>query len=243
MKSHRYDPFVITKKTVFMQRISDLVRSGHHLYVMGKIGAEKGYYLAEKFNKLYLVDRTHLQASRARKAGEATSRLLFWHPKEDATDLRWILLRSEGEDYLPVDAGENWVSALEDRTRITIDGYELVRMTKPGRSTPVWTWKYTRSQYDDIRTAIVAAIRHGNEEGLKQLIHTLWRSPGFSGVREQVKKIKDFIRSEWKRTRKNSESFPEIPEHLGFVRRLPDKGDKLSVVLKKLAKLSDTKPT
>jgi hypothetical protein len=68
----------------------------------------------------------------------------------------------------------------------------------------------------------------------------LWCSPGFSGVREQVKKVKDFIKAEWKRTRKDAESFPEIPEHLGYVRRLPDKGNKLSVILKKLKQLSDT---
>lgn len=239
MKSHRYDPFVFNKKTVFMQRIADLVRTGHHHYVSGKIGIDSAAYLAEKFNKLYLVDRTQMQASRARAAGEATARLLFLLPKDDAREVKWILLKTDGTDYIPANTAEHWRFALEDKMRITLDGYELVRITKPGTSRPVWTWKYTRTQYDDIRTAIVAAIRHRDDAGLNALIHTLWRSPGFAGVRDQVKKVKQFIQTEWKRTRRSSEDFPEIPEHLGYVRRLEDKGERLSAILKKRDRLLD----
>jgi hypothetical protein len=100
-------------------------------------------------------------------------------------------------------------------------------LTKPGADHPVWTWRYTRTRYEELREAVVQSIRRKRDDELRQLIHTLWRSPGFSGIREQVKKIADVIRSEWKRTRSNSETMPEIPARLGYVRRLPDVGKRL----------------
>jgi hypothetical protein len=220
------NPFILTKKTVFMQRICDLVRTGHNHYVQGTIPLEKAGFLAAKFEQRFQVERNKLESSRARKRGEHSARLLFWLP-EESEQVHWILLFCPGS---VIDESEKWRYALSDLIQLT--GYQLVRLTKSGADHPVWTWRYTRSRYDELREAIVQAIRRKRDDELRQLIHTLWRSPGFSGIREQVKKVGDVIRSEWKRTRGKNETMPEIPSRLGYVRRLPDIGLPWSELMK-----------
>jgi hypothetical protein len=221
------DPFIFTKKAVYMQRIADLVRTGHSLYVGGTIPLEKAGFLAAKFEQRFQVERGKLEASRARKRGEHSARLLFWLPEEEEEQVHWILLYCPGK---VIDASEKWRDALSDRIQVV--GYELVRLTKKGADHPVWTWRYTRTRYDELREAVVQAIRRKRDDELRQLIYVLWRSPGFAGIRAQVKKIADVIRGEWRRTRSKSEQMPEIPAHLGYVRRLPDVGKRWSQLIK-----------
>jgi hypothetical protein len=83
-----------------------------------------------------------------------------------------------------------------------------------------------------LRDAIVSAIRHRQDLEIKRLINSEWRSPGFAGVREQVKKMADLIREEWKRSRGKTEPLPEIPQRIGYVQRLPDKGKYIKAILK-----------
>jgi len=44
------DWFIFTKKTVVMQRLGDLARTGHIFYVAGQIPREKAGYLAGKLD-------------------------------------------------------------------------------------------------------------------------------------------------------------------------------------------------
>ncbi len=226
-----FDPFVFTKKTVLMQRLSDLVRTGHHHYVSGSIPIEKAAGLATKLDSLYDVDQGKLAASRQRKKGSASFRLLMFL-SDGETNVLWFLIRTEGE--IPEAATrEKWRNAIDDRIQLT--GYELVRLPRVGSQNPAFTWRYTKEQHDDLRHGLLQAIRTKRDDQVRQLIHSLWRSPGFAGTRAQVKKFADLIKSEWKRSR-GSDEMPEIPARLGYVRRLADKGARLSVLTNKGAK-------
>ncbi len=218
-----FDPFVFTKKTVLMQRLADLVRSGHYHYVTGSIPVEKAAALAVKLNMFFDVDQGKLLASRQRKKGAASFRLLMFLA-DGETSVLWFLLRTDGEIPEPA-TREKWRDALSDRIKLT--GYELVRLPRPGSKLPAYTWRYETARHDDLRNALLQAIRTKRDDELRQLIHTLWRTPGFAGARTQVKKFADLIKSEWKRSRGSDEK-PEIPTRLGYVRRLADKGAKLS---------------
>jgi hypothetical protein len=198
------------------------------MYVQGVIPLAKAGFLAAKFEQRFQVGRNKLEASRARKRGEHSARLLFWLPDDDE-QVHWILLYCPGS---VIDNTEKWRDAIADRILLT--GYELVRQTKPGADHPVWTWRYTRQRHDDLREAVVQAIRRRRDDELRRLIHTLWKSPGFAGIRAQVKKFREIIKNEWKRARKKGEEMPEIPAHLGYVRRLPDVGKRLSDLLHSL---------
>lgn len=165
-----------------------------------------------------------MEASRARKRGEHSARLLILQPEPGEMQLHWILLLCPGEK---LDVSEKWRNAVEEKINLT--GYELVRQTRTGSKNPAWTWRYTRSRHDDLREAVVQAIRTRRDDELRQLIQSIWRTPGFSGARAQVKKFKNLIESEWKRSR-GADSLPDIPNRLGYVRRIPDVGCRLSLI-------------
>ncbi len=212
-----------------MQRAADLVRSGHTAYVQGQVSIEKAGFLAGKFETRYATSVTKLQASRARQTGGSSTRLLLLTQESDARQLHWLLLQYPSQT---ADTAEKWRDALSDR--ITLTGYELVRLTKPNESNPVWTWRYTRGRHDDLRNQFIACIRQRRDRDLVQLIHTTWRTPGFHGAREQVKKFTDLISAEWKRSRGADELKPEIPNRIGYVRRLADVGMQLSALRRTL---------
>lgn len=190
-----------------MQRAADLVRTGHTAYVQGQISIDRAGFLAEKFEARYCISKTKLQASRARQVGGASTRLLFLTQESCAVQLHWLLLHYPGD---VADTAEKWRDAISDR--ITITGYELVRLTKPNESNPVWTWRYCRTRQDELRSQFIACIRQKRDRDLAQLIHTTWRTPGFHGAREQVKKFSDLIKAEWKRTRGADEAIPGRPQ-------------------------------
>lgn len=234
-KTNCSNPFVFTGKTPFMQRIADLVRSGHTQYITGSIPLKKAGFLAFKFENLFQTGRSKLKACLARKNGEASARLLFLHHAENE-HLSWILLFKAG--VVPEQSGQKWRDALTDK--IVITTYELVRHTRAGAKKPAWSWRYTPKQYDLLRDSIVQTIRNKRDTELVKLIRSISRSPGFALVREQVKKLKELIQSEWKRRRAKSETMPKLPHH-GYSRRLADRGCRLSE-LKTLAGSKELPP-
>jgi hypothetical protein len=215
------NPFVFSKKTPFMQRIADLVRHGHTQYVLGIVPIEKAGFLAYKFEFQFHTTISRVAACRSRKRGEASARLLLLNQGEEK-HLIWILLLKPGKTA--DQSGQKWRDALEDK--IIITGYELVRRTRPGSNKPAWSWRYTESQYETLRNGLIQAIRSKHDDVLRQLIYSIARSPGFAGVREQVKKFYALVRQEWKRRRGKSEQCPELPQH-GYTRRVEDRGCRL----------------
>ena len=234
-KTTPHDHFVFSKKSAFMQRICDLVRTGHVQYVQGHVSIDKARLLVDKFESRFAISTQKLAASRIRKAGGSTSRLLLLKQQSDDSNLVWILLHQAGR--VP-EISEKWRDAIFDRIALT--GYELVRQTKPEEPKPVWTWRYTRSRHEELCEAIRLSIRQKRDQDLNQLIHTISRTPGFAGARSQVKKLKELIESEWKRTRGVKETMPKFPDRIGYIRRIADVGMKLST-LRKIA-LTDKKP-
>lgn len=225
---------VFIKKAPYMQRIADLVRSGHTVYTNGVVEKEKGLNLVKKFSTRYAINIDKMAASRDRKAGLSSCRLLILNLESDPDNLTWILLINKGSDF-DIEDGEKWKSALSDRIQLT--GYELVRLTRAGSKSPRWTWKYTKSMHDYLRNEIIMSIRNKRDDKVEQLIHELWRTPGFSGARDQVKKFGELIRAEWKRSR-GTEKLPDIPDHLGYVRRIKDGTKELGVILGKKVKVN-----
>ncbi len=215
--------FVFAKKTAYMQRIADLVRYGHIRYVSGVVPVEKAEPLQSKFERFYDVHLDRFQAARKRKEGYATARLLMLYT-EGYDTLQWILLQTAGQPLIEGYADlEAWRDPRERTQRITLTGYELVRIVKNTSTGPVWTWRYTREREADLRDDLIQTIRRKADRELAQKIETVWRSPGFAGVRVQVKKMGELIRSEWKRSR-GKEALPEIPTRIGYVRRVADLG-------------------
>lgn len=231
------NPFVFTKKAVFMQRISDAVVNGAVGYIQGTISVAKAGFFAAKMQDRYECHLGYQEASRKRKLGYATAKMYFWHPKTGDLNLHWILLITKGRLKNGVGSDENWQDPINKTQRIRIENYCLVRLPSTFDTKPRWSWKYTRASYDAIRNDIVNAIRSKNNERLKVIVYNLCRSPSFGGVREQVKSLVELIKEEWRRIRGITEKMPELPKKLGYVRRLEDKGVRLHAIRVQLEKI------
>jgi hypothetical protein len=227
-KTPSLNPWIFTKKTVFMQRVADKVRGGSNLYIQGCCGIEKTAFVFQKF-----ADRYAILASKSTQDRRRLSELnrYYWmaYFEPDTQLVHWLLLLSPGKNPDTTDA---WKCPSAQRIKLT--GYELVRLTRTGSAKPAWSWRYTRERHDEIRNALASAIRGRRDLDLQQLVHSIWRSPGFSGVREQVKKMRLLITNEWQRSRSTAEVLPDIPRLIGYVRRLPDVGEPWSEIMKKV---------
>jgi hypothetical protein len=213
--------WVFTTKSVYMQRLSDYVRTGHQAYIKGVTVTEKIFPTFEKLVANNPVFDDRLKAFRAREQGFPTGRLLLYQNPKAPEKIHWFLLIHGNKDQLP--PGEKWLHAEDPHSRIQFSGYELIRVTKEGSKKPSWTWRYSQDRFQDLRDSIVLAIRSNRDQDLKQLIESLFGTMGFSGSREQAKSLIKIIKDEWKRRRPNDE-MPELPKGLGWIRRKADKG-------------------
>ncbi len=97
----------------------------------------------------------------------------------------------------------------------------------------VWTWRYEKTRLENLRSMIINAIRAGRHADIAVLIRDTWATPGFSGARKQVIAIASLIRAEWTRSGRSLDTL-KLPEHLGYLRRIPDAGCTLSTLRRRL---------
>ncbi|CAM3735655.1 hypothetical protein POHY109586_21425 [Polaromonas hydrogenivorans] len=232
--------WVFTSKAAYMQRIQDYVRTGHSVFIQGVIATAKVPAFAEKMTGLHPVFDNKLKAFRAREKGEATGRLMFWLPQLESENAHWILLIHPARDdpanpqKAKLDPSEKWKNAAFRDEKIELTGYELVRQTKENAPKPVWTWRYRADRYDDLRDALVLAIRSKRDQDVKRSLETIWGTMGFAGSRGQAKALEKIFKDEWKR-RRPGEILPQTPAGHGYLRRKADIGVFLGGLEKKVS--------
>jgi len=213
-----------------MQRLADLVRTGHVLYVSGEIDKEKANKFSERMEKLYDINQNAMAASRKRRSGKSGFRLLL-ASLNDNTKLTFFLLRTDGE--IPDAAmNENWRNALQSKIEVT--GYHLLRKSRKGSEKPSWTWEYTKDRYQQLFDGVITAIRKKSDKDLSFYVSMIQKTQGFAGARVQAQKLLKVIKDEWKRHR-GKDAMPKLPGRIGYNRRLPTLGRVVEDVNKKRA--------
>lgn len=213
--------WVFTQKAAYMQRVADCIRTGHQAYIRGVTATETIFNTYEKLARNYPVFDDKLKAFRAREQGLPTGRLLMYQSQKSPEKIHWFLLIHAKTDQLP--PGEKWLHAEDKHSRIVFFGYELVRVKKEGETKPSWTWRYGAQRFQDLRNAMVSAIRSRHDQELSILIDTIFGTMGFSGSREQAKSLSVLMKTEWAR-RRPGETMPPVPKGIGSIRRNADKG-------------------
>ena len=228
-----YDPAIDRRKTAVMQRIQQLSARGYHWYISGEVKAERALTLAAKYAEKYGVGKNENQRSYAKRQGKANAFLLMY-PKQHESAFLWWLLATEGEGM--VHNEEQLLSVTDKHHRLTWNGdYELVQLTREGKNKPVMTWRMTREGYRSWHERIRKAVRtRTTNEPVKQAIWTLFRAPGFSEVRKQVKQLAFQLQKEWQRTRKKNEDMPPIPANIGYVRGFKSETVHLSLIVRRM---------
>ena len=176
------------RKTRVMHRIQQLVARGYTCYTCGEVRADRAQKLVERFVENYQVSATESQRRYAKQQGRARAYLLLYPLKGEEIFLWWLLV-TDGSGA--VHERESLHRVTESSSRLNWHGdYELVVLNRPGKTAPVVTWRMTRKSYAAWHDRIRTAVRDRRSNILvRQAIWSLFRAPGFSEVRKQVKAL------------------------------------------------------
>ena len=225
-------PLVHMHKTVLMQRLLDAVCHGYYWHTHGTVSVPKALRLAEKFSECYGVHRNANSRAYAKRMGQSNAKL-FLYAASGTEHLSWWLLATNGDGS--VHREEDLASATDARRRLRIgDNDELVRRTRPrghGGGT-VWTWRMTTECVREWRERIIMACRRREAGAVTQTVGSLYRCPGFSGIRHQVGKLVALSRKEWRRRHGNLNHFI-LPPALPYLERLRDTAIPLSELVER----------
>lgn len=228
---------VFTKKSSFMQACADAARH-HARYMTGMVDVEKVAALHTKMARKYHLDLPKQAAYRARLDGRATCRMLIYKLPIDYTMTadelglpapntlcQWVIFSTDGEHPLG-DQGDRWRDLKTDRLGL-IGGVELfmhTRQRQPGvekkASGPSWSWRFSQTYYSELRNEVIASIKRHEDWRLKIIIDDAAKTPGFAGVRDQLRKLMALIVTTWGSTRRDAQR-PTLPTRFGYVRRIP----------------------
>jgi len=211
---------VIVHKSVLMQRLLDSVVRGHYLHTSGIVPVSRAQRLVDKFADRYGIHKTMNQRAYAKRHGHANARL-FLYARSGETALQWWLLATPGTGA--VHELERLGNAHENRQRLQIENeYELVRRTRPSKhgGGQVWSWRMTRETYRNWRNTIREDCRAPDTGRITQTLGTLYRAPGFSGIRHQIGNLVVLARREWRRYHGNKKELI-LPPSLPYLERLP----------------------
>ncbi|MBB3105426.1 hypothetical protein [Azomonas macrocytogenes] len=191
---------IITHKTDAMRKLQLLVARGHSRWTAGQVEPRKLQALTLKFSDRYGTEKTAQQRWRSKAKGEASSHLVLW--QEQPSDL----VAAPVHWWLVVTPGVGLVSDLEQlqdarRQRLSLTGYELAQMPRKGRLAS-WTWRMTAENYAVWEERLRTIIRHNDELGISQSLHSLRRTPPFAESRRQAFDLGRLAQAEWKRTKR-----------------------------------------
>jgi hypothetical protein len=206
---------ILTKKTDAMRRILHLVSHRYTNYSHGEIELEKIVKLSDKFNDLYGIYDSDIKRYRNKKNGFCNSKIVFLQSEKQNICYWWLLATNgKGKIY----ELEKMLDAKNKKQRIiSPDGsYELVKTPRKELKAS-WTWKLTNEAVALWEDKIKATIRSKNDALLKQMIHSIRRTPGFRESRKQAFLFARLIKNEWHRHRTEQFPYPDI--YIGFLGR------------------------
>jgi len=195
-RAPRFDPTVLMSKTVFLQRVQEAVIAGYRLYTQGTIALEKAPGLFRKFKDLYLVHLDKNARYRRKAASLGNARLIVRFNEDFALDF-----------FLLVSPGEHPAHQLEKlgdirKRPLVYKEFELILLTLKGRTKPGLTWRLSMDTMAAWKQRLHLYTVHYNRLELFRAWYSLYRVPGFGGIRRQVGELVGYWRKEWKQHRR-----------------------------------------
>jgi len=210
-------------KAAAMQRVQDLVRRGYVRWTSGVVPREKIARLTAKFDARYSTGADKNERRRRRRHGAGNAFLVVYLPPRQSHAVWWLLV----DDAHPA----RFYEALQDarEKRITMPNlywcserwqadYELVRLDN------IWTWRMVKARKEAwekrLRNAVSRDDRETRNRLVRQAIYSMRGTPGFRGVRDDVRALIRDMKSDWSRIRRKGEALPAIPKRPPYVRRI-----------------------
>jgi len=211
-------------KSGCMQQMLNYISRGSTRYFQGIVSAKSAVQFVEKFDQKYATGLDKDQrAYRKKNYGQASARLML-HPlqDEDAPTLQWICFLSEGDH--PALEEEAILNGDDKRSRLVFDRrFEAIQYTAKGAGKS-WTWRMTKDALAVQKQKIIDAIRRprGDEGEIRQLIMSLYKLPGFHGIRGDVAQLTSLAHGEWQRSWRKGDRCPYVKSRAGgYLRRIP----------------------
>lgn len=200
-------PAILLHKTDAMARILTLVSRAYTHWTAGQIDAKKLAAFTLKLTDRYQIDATTMQRYRAKQKGQANSELVLLQGADNR--IHWWLLVTPGEGL--VQQMETLADATDKKTRLTMPGqdYELVMTPRKGLRAS-WTWRMTQATEQAWGERFKTAIRHKNDQAIRQALDSLRRVPGFREARAQAFAIEAAAKGEWLRSGKGEWPYPGV---------------------------------
>ena len=186
---------VFTSKTVFLQRVQEAVGDGYRYYIVGSVPPESVPALVRKFKAAYEVHLDKNARYRRKAEGLGNARLLLRFNEEQRVD--FVLLVTVGAHPA------HQLEKLRDMQKgpLAYRELELVALTLKGRSKPGLTWRLDADTMASWRQRLHLYTAHYNRLELFRAWQSLYRTPGFAGIRRQVGELVSYWRTEWKKLR------------------------------------------
>ena len=162
-----------------MQQLALSAGRGFVFHVDGAVRIDRAERFAEKITTLYHANGSRPEQLAQRRRGEARSRLFMLPSPREPGVLDWWLVASDGSG--PIAKHERLVDARDKGTRIHLQQFELVRMSRAGDGV-AWTWRVRPDELAAISEWAVAVARSFEAE---QVLGVLESWPGFHGIRAQ----------------------------------------------------------
>lgn len=184
---------LLLTRQLLLQQIQFSAVNGYVYYTAGKVHYTKLEHLMHKFDSLYSINMSRMQAYRKKKKGEASARFFCYPDLEEPLYVWWVLMLTEGSH--PAKGLEDLKDLRTKPTRIHFSDYVLVQ--KPSSNgKPSFTWRLTSCAYHYYCSQIRKVVRAKNELNVKELAQHIGYMPGFSGVRSQKKKLQALFQKE-----------------------------------------------
>ena len=238
MKSQQ-NPLIYTKLELVLQRLNDAVGSGYTHVVCGEISPAKVGVLVRKFDINYQICADKNLRARRKRNGLGNSKWITYLKNDKV--YWWLLVTTPSFGNHFAHSAEKLVDVTKPEHHLKFEQFELVKLaygkpTKPIKSSyqprvkPARdTWRIAADEYENLRCQIIEVVRTSHAGALVGLIHYLYSLPGFGGIRSQVGKLVALYQSEVKRAGIVNAQKPLDTLH--YVRRLPDTGIRLSVLV------------
>lgn len=226
-----FDPGICIHKIDAMQVIQDLTSHGYHWWATGEVEASKALTFSSKMDQIYGVGLDRNRRARRAAKGEANAQLVMY-PLASSTSLRWLLLATDGTGEIH---RREKLRRVDSKEHLEWRGYELVRLTFRSRSKASWTWRMTAAEVDAWKARFKRAASSENPVLMQQAVWSLYRTPGFAGIRQQVGHLMKYATVEWK-TAGRKAPFPSPPPRLLYVRKRAKEQQPLSTLVRRVAR-------
>ncbi len=193
-------PRIFVNKSDTMTHLIRMVKNEYYFYTQGVCTPIQARKLAYKFQDRYDISRPSYTRIRRKKNGVSNAFMVIW--KDSKSRVYWWLFATEGEGF--IHDLEQLKDLRKKHERITLTGYELV-LTPRNNHAPQWGWCMETSTIEAWKYRITKAIRHKNENELRQAIFSLRRVPGFSEIRKKGLALFGFAKSEYDRVYKDNQ--------------------------------------